>query len=60
MRGGRPRCRRRISAADLATTDGATQGAIDTRFTYGALVANGAGNASAKGKSATFNWGTDE
>jgi CHRD domain len=37
---------------------GATQGPIDTRFAYGALTANEAGNASAKGKSTTFDWGT--
>lgn len=37
---------------------GAAQGPIDTRFTYGALTANEDGNASAKGKSTTFNWGT--
>lgn len=41
-------------------TPTATQGPIDTRFTYGALTGNEAGNASAKGKSTTFDWGTDE
>lgn len=41
-------------------TPTATQGPIDMRFTYGDLTANEAGNASAKGKSTTFDWGTDE
>jgi hypothetical protein len=43
---------------------GATQGDPDTRFTYGALVANEAGNASAKGKQdpaqPSFDVGDDE
>jgi hypothetical protein len=39
--------------------EGATQGAIDTRFTYGPLTANPGGNASAKGNSTTFNVGED-
>jgi CHRD domain len=41
---------------------GATQGPIDTRFTYGALTGkkSGKGNAKAKGKSSTFDWGTAE
>ena len=38
---------------------GATQGPIDTRFTYSALKAGDDGNASAKGRSKTFAWGTD-
>lgn len=40
--------------------EGAPQGPIDTRFTYGVLTGNEAGNARAKGKSTTFNWGEDE
>ena len=36
---------------------GATQGPIDTSFTYGALTGNEAGNGSANGKSPSFNWG---
>jgi hypothetical protein len=36
---------------------GAAQGPIDTTFAYGTLTGNEDGNGSAKGKSATFNWG---
>jgi Cu/Zn superoxide dismutase len=36
---------------------GAAQGPIETSFAYGPLTGNEAGNGSAKGKSATFNWG---
>lgn len=39
---------------------GATQGPIDTRFVYGALTANEDGNAHAKGKSTSFDWGTNK
>lgn len=37
---------------------GAAQGPIDTRFTYGTLTGNAAGNGRAKGRSTTFVWGT--
>lgn len=36
---------------------GAAQGPIVTAFAYGTLTGNEDGNGSAKGKSATFNWG---
>lgn len=39
---------------------GAAQGPIDTRFTYSQLKANSDGNASAKGRSKTFQWGSDK
>jgi hypothetical protein len=38
--------------------EGAVQGPIVTAFTYGALTANEDGNASARGRSTTFDWGT--
>ena len=49
----------RPDAAADPCEPGAAQGAIDTRFTYGVLTANEDGNASAKGKSTTFNWDSE-